>query len=89
VLKPYRMLLVVQGFCSVFQNDALGFNWDIGCCYVGVASGSIGSAIFDKGLVVRFHVRLLKYWYFLVSGGGACVLARRHGKKKKKNYAGN
>ena len=50
--KPYRMFLVVQGSCSVLHNDALGFNRDIGCCYVSVASGSIGSAIFDKGLVV-------------------------------------
>jgi len=29
VLKPYRMLLVVQGSCSVLHNDALGFNMDI------------------------------------------------------------
>ena len=73
----------------MLHNDVLGFNRDIGYYQVSVASISVGSAIFDKGLVVRFHVRLLKYWYFLVSGGGACVLARRLGKKKKKNYAGN
>ena len=24
MLKPYRMLLVVQGFCSVLHDDALG-----------------------------------------------------------------
>jgi len=32
VLEPYRMLLVVQGSCSVLHNDALGFNRDIGKC---------------------------------------------------------
>jgi len=26
VLKPYRMLLVVQDSCSLLHNDALGFN---------------------------------------------------------------
>ena len=79
MLKPYRMLLVVQGFCSVFQNDALGFNWDIGCCYVGVASGSIGSAIFDKGLIVFMVVCYGIGILLLIYGGGACMLARRHG----------
>ena len=32
MLEPYRMLLVVQGSCSVLHNDALGFNRDIGKC---------------------------------------------------------
>ena len=52
MLKSYRKLLVVQGSCSVLHSDALGFNRDIGCCLVSVASGSIGSAMFVKGLVV-------------------------------------
>ena len=53
MLEPYCMLLVVQGSCSVLHNDALGFDRDIGRrCQVSVASGSIGSAIFDVGLVV-------------------------------------
>jgi hypothetical protein len=54
VLRPYRMLLVVQGSCSILQNDALGSNRDIGCRWVSVTNGSIGSAILisDKGLVV-------------------------------------
>ena len=30
MLKPYRMLLVVQSSCFVLHNDALGFNRDIG-----------------------------------------------------------
>jgi len=46
------MLLIVQGSCSVLHNDALGYNRDIGCCKVSVASGFIGSAYFDKRLVV-------------------------------------
>jgi len=48
------MLLVVQGSCSILQNDALGSNRDIGCRWVSVTNGSIGSAILisDKGLVV-------------------------------------
>ena len=29
LFKPYRMLLVVQGSCSVLHNDTLGFNRDI------------------------------------------------------------
>ena len=52
MLKPYRMLLVVQGSCSVLHNDALGFSRDIGYCQVSIASGFIGPAIFDMGLVV-------------------------------------
>ena len=52
MLKPYRMLLVVQGSCSVLHNYALVLNRDIGCCWVSVASGAIGCAVFDKGLVV-------------------------------------
>jgi hypothetical protein len=28
VLKPYRMLLVVQGSCFVLHNDAFGFDRD-------------------------------------------------------------
>ena len=50
MLKLYRIFIFVQG--SGLHNDALGFNRDIGCCYVSVASGSIGSAIFDKDLVM-------------------------------------
>jgi hypothetical protein len=46
------MFLVVQGFCSVFHNDALVFLRDIGCYQVSVASGSIGSVVLNKGLVV-------------------------------------
>jgi len=46
------MFLVVQGSCSVLHNDALGFDRDIGCCWICVAGGSIDRAIFDKGLVV-------------------------------------
>jgi len=48
-----------------------------GCCQVSLASSSIGSANFDKGLAV--HGTLLRYWHFLLCGGGACVLARRRG----------
>jgi len=36
----------------VLHNDVLGFNRDIGYYQVSVASISVGSAIFDKGLVV-------------------------------------
>ena len=50
MLKPYRIFLVVQG--SGLHNEALGSSRDIGCFYVSVASGSIGSAIFDKDLVM-------------------------------------
>ena len=32
MLKPYRMVLVVQVPVSVLHNDALGFSRDIGCC---------------------------------------------------------
>jgi len=48
------LVVVVQGSCSVLHNDALGFSRDIGCSVnsVSVTSGSIGSAIFGKGLVV-------------------------------------
>jgi hypothetical protein len=45
------MCLVVLGSCSVLHNDALNYNRNIGCCWVYVASGSIGSAIFDKVVV--------------------------------------
>ena len=77
MLEPYCMLLVVQGSCSVLHHDALGLNKDIGRCQVSIASDSIGSANFDRILVVFMVVRML--WYFLVCGGGACVLARHHG----------
>ena len=52
MLKPYRMLLVEQGSCSVLHNDALSFNRDKGRFKVSAASGSINSTIIDKGLVV-------------------------------------
>ena len=77
MLRPYRMLLVVQGSCSILQNDALGSNRDIGCRWVSVTNGSIGSAIFDK-VSGSIHGSL-RYWHFLVCGGGACMLAKRHG----------
>ena len=64
MLKPYRMLLVVQGSCSVLHNDALGSNRDTMRCYVSVVSSSIGSAIFDKVLVVFWGV------------GGCCHVSR-------------
>ena len=61
MLKPYRMLLVVQGSCSVLHNDALGSNREITMrCYASIVSGSIGSAIFDKVLVV--FIPLCKYY---------------------------
>jgi len=41
-----------QVSCSVLHNDALDFNRGKGYCLLSVASGSIGSAIFGKGLVV-------------------------------------
>ena len=72
------MLLTVQGSCSILHNHALGFTRDIKCCYISVACGCIGSAIFGKDLVV-FTVVCLCIGIFLVCGGGACVFARRHG----------
>ena len=77
MLTPYRMLLVVQGSCSVLHNDALGFSRDIGCCWLSIASCSIGGAIFIRSGGI--HGTLLRYWHFLVCGGGACVLVRLHG----------
>ena len=63
------MLLVVQDSCSVFRNDALGFNRNIGCCQVSVPSGSIGSAIIDKGLVVweMIYIRCEMFVSFLAT----------------------
>jgi len=44
VLKPYRMLLFVQGSISVLHNDALGFNRDKIRTLLG--------RLFDMGLVI-------------------------------------
>ena len=93
MLKSYRMLLVVQGSCSVLHNNALGFNRDIVCCCENVASGSVGSFIFDKGLIV---IMVLCYgmhdWHFLVCGGGSfglqgVMVCNWIGKKRKTTQA--
>ena len=46
------MVLVVQVPVSVLHNDALGFSRDIRRCKESDASGSVGGAILNKGLVV-------------------------------------
>ena len=47
MLEPYRMLLVVQNSCLYFIMMHLVLTG----MSVSVASSSIGSAIFDKGMV--------------------------------------